>query len=507
MASRTLHIGVDVGTSGCKAVVLDGHATIVHTATATYPTRHRVDGEVTQDPRDWLRAVRSVLRSCASAIDPRIVDGVGLTAPAHVGVLCDVGGEPLTRSLLAFDGRPAQVARALRDQHGPALAEATFVELTAGWNLSQLVWLRGQQPEVWPRIRWFLTQKDWIRYRMTGVALMDHSDAAGTAMLDQRKRTWLEPVCREAGLEPAQLPPVVPSTAPGGVMGTGWARATGLQAGTPIVVGATDTAAELVSVDALSDGASLVKVASTGTVVGVSSTPVVDPSLLTYPHVIPGVWYTLGATNTAAVTYRWLREMAFGAPPPSAAIGYAEMDRCAARAPAGSEGLLFLPFLQGERTPYWDSQLRGAFLGLSMGHTRDHLARAVLEGVALGLRACRDAMTRAGLRVERPALAGGGMTSGLWRSIVVAVLAQPGRLVEPQGPAIGAALLAGAAGAIQTAEIRRRMPRPTVQVIRPRRDWVDVYDALAETFRLAAGATTEASHRLAAMATVPPGVV
>src|SRR5690606_5530214 len=198
---------------------------------------------------------------------------------------------------------------------------------------------------------------------------------------------------------------------------------------------------------ALAAGASLVKAATTGTVVGVTDTPVVDRRLLTYPHAAPGAWYTLGATSSAAVAYRWLRELAFDGAAASPLLDYPGLDRRAARVPPGSAGLLFLPFLQGERTPFWDARLRGAFLGLTMGHSRDHLARAVLEGVALSLRGCRDAMVDAGMRVERPILTGGGLRSPLWRSIVVAALSGQARVVEPQGPAIGAAVLAAAAGA------------------------------------------------------------
>jgi xylulokinase len=496
---RPLHIGVDVGTSGCKAIVLDPGGRVVHAAVAAYATRQGVDGEVTQDPGDWLVAVRRTLRACAAAVDPAAVAGIGVTAPAHVGVLTGADGNPLTRSLLAFDGRPGSVVPGLRERYGQAFFATTFVDLSAGWTLPQLIWLRTQAPEVWPRIRWLLTQKDWIRFRLTGVPLIDASDAAGTAMVDQRARAWLEPVCRDAGLGPDQLPPIVSSTAPGGGLTRAWARATGLRPGTPVVVGATDTAAELVSVGALSGGTSLVKIASTGTVVGVSAEPVTERRLLTYPHAVPGLWYTLAATNTAAVAYHWLRETVFAAPAASPRVAYAEMDRCASRVPAGADGVLFLPFLEGERTPYWDPDLRAAFLGMSSGHRRDHLARAVLEGVAFALRGCRDVVRGAGLPVDRPFLAGGGMASRLWRTILVSALGQEGRLADPQGPAVGAAVLAAAVGAEDPAAVRSRAPRAASVTVRPRADWAETYDELSETYRIAASAVNEVSHRLASM--------
>jgi xylulokinase len=499
MARRgSVTIGVDIGTSGCKAVVLDGTGRVLHTALADYPTRQGVDGEVTQDPRDWLRAVRTTLRACASALDGRALTGIGLTSPAHVGVLMDRDGEPLARALLAFDGRPEVVVPGLRERYGEGIFTATFVDLSAGWTLPQLVWLRGQRPAIWPRIRMLLTQKDWVRYRMTGVALIDPSDAAGTAMVDQRERAWLPEVCRDLGLDPDQLPPIVDSTAPGGRLTSDWARATGLPSGVPLVVGATDTAAELVSVGAFEPGDSLVKIASTGTVVGVSAEPVVDRRLLTYPHAVPGAWYTLAATNTAAVAYHWLRETVFAAAPAGPETAYREMDRCAARAPAGAGGVLFLPFLEGERTPWWDPRLRAAFLGLSTGHGRDHLARAVLEGVALALRGCRDVVEDAGLPVERPFLTGGGVVSRLWRTILVSALGVPGRRAEPQGPAVGAAVLAAVPGATDVAAIRASCPRPRVSTVPPRDDWARTYDALHDTYQLAARSVRDVSHRLTA---------
>lgn len=490
-------IGVDVGTSGCKAVALGSDGRVLHTAGASYPTTRRLDGEVTQDPDDWLTAVRSVLRECASAVEGLTVGGLGVTAPAHAAVLSDADGTPLAPCMLAFDARPAAIAEALRARYGPELQAATFVDLSAGWTLAQMAWRREHADTPWTRVRWLLTQKDWIRFRLTGAAFIDATDAAGTAMVDQRSGTWLEPVCRDIGFDAEQLPPIVASTAPAGRLLPEWAAETGLPEGTPVVAGATDTAAELVSVQAVEAGSSLVKIASTGTVVGVSQAPVVDRRLLTYPHAVPGLWYTLAATNTATVAYQWLREVAFAASPAQPAATYEEINRLASGVPAGSEGLLFLPYLSGERTPYFDPLLRAAFLGLSSAHRQAHLARAVLEGVCLALRDCRDVMREAGFDVGRPHLAGGGMSSELWRSILVSALRAPGVLREPQGPAVGAAILAAAAGASTAAEVRARIPAAEHRTIEPIAAWAATYDALHHTYRLAAEAITDVSHRLA----------
>jgi xylulokinase len=181
------------------------------------------------------------------------------------------------------------------------------------------------------------------------------------------------------------------------------------------------------------------------------------------------------------------------------------MNRRASRVPAGAEGVLFLPFLEGERTPYWDAHLRAAFLGVSSSHRREHLARAVLEGVALALRDCRDVMVDAGFRVEQPFLAGGGVSSKLWRDILVSALGHPGVLADPQGPAVGAAMLAAVPGATIADQIRQRLPVPRTTTVEPVADWIHTYDSLHQTYRLAAEAITDVSHRLVAAPGEPPG--
>jgi xylulokinase len=266
------------------------------------------------------------------------------------------------------------------------------------------------------------------------------------------------------------------------------------------VAGATDTAAELVSVGAIEAGSALVKIASTGTVVGVSAKPVVEQRLLTYPHAVPELWYTLAATNTATVAYQWLREVVFASSPALPAATYEEINRLASDVPAGAEGLLFLPFLTGERTPYFDALLRAAFLGLSSAHGREHLARAVLEGVCMSLRDCRDVMREVGFDIRRPFLAGGGMSSELWRSILTSALGVPGVLASPQGPAVGAAILAAAAGADTVAGVLAHIPTVEHRTIEPNLDWVATYDGLHATYRLAAEAVADVSHRLAGAA-------
>jgi xylulokinase len=493
MTVRVAYLGVDAGTSGCKAILLGGDGRVLASAWQGYPTRRRLDGEVSQRADDWLRAAARTIRTCAEAAPARI-EALSVTAPAHAAVLVGDGGRPLSRVLLTFDGRATRIAAALRRAYGRAFFERSFVDLSPAWTLPQLVWLRQRLPEAWPRIRAVLIGKDYIRYRMTGELATDPTDAAGTAMYDPLAGRWLEVAREDTGLRPDQLPPVLPALSVGGRLTRNWAHRTGLPNGTPVAVGATDTAAELYSLGAVGDGAGLVKIASTGTVVCVSDQPHPHPGVLTYPHCLPGRWYTLAATNTAATAYAWLAAAVFDQQDPGTPDSFEAMDALARRVPPGAGGVLFLPFLDGERSPHWDRDLRAAFLGVAGGHGRAHLCRAVLEGVAFSLRSCRDLLAGLGLRVERPFLTGGGVRSSLWRSILVSVLGQAGCWMEPHGPALGAARLAAAAvdGGRPPAVIRR-----STVTVRPRADWQARYSAVFDTYAEAVDALQATSHRLA----------
>lgn len=486
---RVAFIGIDVGTSACKTVLLSDSGRVIAVASRPYPTRRSIQGEATQNPRDWLRAVEETTRECASKAGELRIDGIAVTAPAHVGVLLDERGNQLARPLLAFDTRPAGIARALGNAYGKEFFDTTYVRLTSGWTFPQLIWLREQLGSVWSRIALVLTQKDFIRYAMTGSIAIDPSDAAGTAMVDQRTGTWSDHLCREAGLTIEQLPPIVGSTEIGGGLNQAWSRRLGIRAGTPVAVGATDTAAELLSVGAISEGASLVKIASTGTVVAVTSSPRPHPLLLTYPHAIGGSWYSLAATNSAATSFNWLNDLLACVDGNNA--NEDAILRSASKIPPGAEGVIFFPYLLGERTPHWDPHLRGAFLGLSAAHGKGHLVRAVFEGVAMSLRDCRDVMRQNGILIDEPQFTGGGCAIPLWRSILASVLGQIGHRIEPCGPAVGASVLAAAAvgHAVQ--------PRQRWNAIKPNPRWVAAYQDLYHVYGDAARLLIDVSHRLA----------
>jgi xylulokinase len=502
--SRRAYLGVDVGTSGCKAVLIDDGGAVRYTAWRGYEQRRTTGGEVSQDPRDWAAATSQTLAECGATARDQGLDvvAIGTTAPAHTAVLLDRAGEPLQRAILPYDQRCAVTAERMRVAYGDGFFARTFVRLGPSWTLPQLAWLHEQAPAIWPKIRHVLTTKDFLTFLLTGNAVTDPSDAAGTAMYDQVHGEWAEDLCREAALDLSQLPVVHRATDMAGGLTDEWSSVTGIRAGTPVIVGATDTAAELYSLNLVAPGTGLVKIASTGTVVAVLDTPRPDPRILTYPHVTPGLWYTLTATNTAAVAFSWLRQTVFAAPAGIPAASYAEMDAVASTAPAGAAGAIFLPFLDGERSPYWDPNLRASFMGLSGAHRRPHLSRAVLEGVCFSLRDCRDLLRGLGVEVLHPILTGGGVESELWRTILASVLGVVGHTAAPQGPAIGSAYLAAAGVEGPDPDCRAPKPAPSLSPVEPRSDWRATYDYVYPVYLEAARRVAELSHDLVAMAAV-----
>jgi xylulokinase len=393
-----------------------------------------------------MAALSRTARSCVAHVQGGRIVAMSITAPAHYAVLLDKSGQPLHPVLLGSDRRPAQVAAELAQRYGQELFDATWCHLSRGWTLSQLAWLSRTEPSVWSRVHRVLIAKDYVRQCLTGNAATDPSDAAGTAMWDQRTRRWIPSLLEDLGLPRDAFPDVLPSTASGGGLTRQWSARLGLASGLPVIVGATDTAAELVSIGATRAGTGLVKVATTGTVVAVTASPRPDPSLLTYPHPRLGHWYSLAVVDAAASAYEWIAGIVGLKAAKGRDLDIVALNRLARAVPAGSEGVLFLPFLEGERSPSWDPNMQAAFVGLTAAHRSGHLVRATLEGISLALRVCRDHMRGLGIDLqEAPFLTGGGLRDPLWRSITVSALDAPGRYARLQGPALGAARIAAAA--------------------------------------------------------------
>ena len=482
-----LYIGVDAGSSGCKVVAIDGGQQIVASMRRPYSVLRGFDGSCIADVGAWTVIVKQAVHDCLRRVDAPIA-GISFTAPAHHLVVLDEVGAVLAPMLTAADRRPVEIANELGTRYGSELFDSTWVRMVPGSGHAQLAWLAREYPEIRARARWILPFKDYLRGLLTGDRFVDPTDAAGTGLWSQRDGRWEAGLIVDLGVR-ATMPDVLPSLAIAGVVGREAARDWGVPVGTPVAVGATDTAAELLSLPE-AEHVQLVKLATTGTVVTVTGDPAPAPTLLTYPHARPNQWYQLGVINNAASAADVIAGIVgFGTD------DIALLHEAAASVRAGSEGLLFIPSLDGERTPYWDARLRASFLGLTGAHRREHLFRATLEGVAFALADAAKHMESLGRWQRLPTfITGGGAASVTWSTIVASVFGQTMLYADNAGPAVGSAWIARiASGAIDASA----SPSLNPAVIRPDESWAHYYHGLQPIYEEAVRATQGISHLLA----------
>ena len=436
-------IGVDVSTTATKAVLIDESGAVLGIGVAEYGFDVPQPGWTEQDPGLWwtgaIEAIRSVLATTGVAGGD--VSAIGLTGQMHGAVLLDANGEVLRPAILWNDQRTGQACEEIRNAVGlERLIAITGNDALTGYTAPKLVWVRDHEPDVWARVAHVLLPKDYVRLRLTGEYALDKADGAGTLLFDLRARDWSTEILATLGIDPAWLPPTFEGPAVTGRLTPDAAAATGIRAGTPVVAGGGDQAANAVGVGAVDPGIVALSLGTSGVVFATTADPVRDPrgQVHAFCHAVPDRWHLMTVMLSAAGSLRWFRD----ALAPGEEFG--ALAASAGSVPAGSEGLLFLPYLTGERSPHADPLARGAFVGLAIGHDRRHLTRAVLEGVAFGLRDCLDQMIAAGLPAPAQIRAsGGGTASPLWRQILADVLETEIATVRTtEGAAFGAGLLA-----------------------------------------------------------------
>lgn len=439
-------IGIDASTTATKAVLIDETGTVHGVGTTEYGFEVPRPLWSEQSPTLWwdatIASIRSVLAT--TGVAGTDVAAVGLTGQMHGLVLLGTGGEILRPAILWNDQRTAAECDVIRQAVGPErLIELTGNDALTGFTAPKLVWVRDHEPDVWARIAHVLLPKDYVRLQLTGDYALDKADGAGTILFDLATRDWSPEVLAALGIDPRWLPPTFEGPQVTGVVSAVAAAATGLRAGTPVVAGGGDQAANAVGVGVIDPGAMALSLGTSGVVFAATDRPIHEARGVVHAfcHAVPERWHMMSVMLSAAGSLRWFRDTL------APGEDFGALVAAAAEVPAGSDGLLFLPYLTGERSPHPDPLARGAFVGLTVRHDRRHLTRAVLEGVAFGLRDGLDLMTAAGMPVPRQIRAsGGGTASPLWRQILADVLETELATVDTtEGAAYGAGLLASVA--------------------------------------------------------------
>ncbi len=445
-------IGLDVGTSGTKAVAIDASGALVASALVEYPLLTPKPGWAEQDPASWKSASIDALRALASALGARTSDvkGIGLTGQMHGSVFLDAGNNVLRNALLWCDNRTAPQCDAITAKVGEKqLIEMVCNPALTGFTAPKILWLRDNEPQLYEKLRKVLLPKDYIRWVLTGEFATDVADASGTLLFDVKNRTWHTHLMSLLGIDSAFMPRAFEGPEVTGTLSNDAATKTGLPAGIPVVAGGGDQAAGGIGNGIVRRGVISSTVGTSGVVFAFADDIRLDPEgrVHTFCHAVPGKWHVMGVVLSAGGSLRWFRDALCPAEKAIAnEIGkdpYELITTAASGVAPGAEGLTFLPYLSGERTPHKDPYARGAFVGLSLKHTRAHMARAVLEGVAFAMRDSLEIMGKMGVPIEQVRASGGGARSALWRQIQADVNKTP--LVTTnidEGPAYGAALLA-----------------------------------------------------------------
>ena len=465
MAEEPRVVGLDVGTTGVKALAVSASGEIVARAERGYELATPRPGWAEQDPDDWVRAAAEAL--AALDVEPA---GLGLSGQMHGLVALDGDERPIRPALLWNDQRSGTECRELEELVGlERLVAATGNRALAGFTAPKLLWLRRHEPEAYARIRHVLLPKDYVRLRLTGEHVTDVADASGTLLFDVAQRRWSGAIMDALEIPQEWLGRALESPEVAG----GWD-------GIPVAAGAGDQAAAALGVGVAGPGPLSVVLGTSGVVFAALDTYAADPEgrVHVFCHALPGTWHAMGVMLSAAGSLRWLRDVV--------GESYDELVREAGRWAPGTEGLLFAPYLAGERTPHADAHARGAFVGLSLRHDRGALVRAVLEGVAFGLRDSLESLRGLGVRPETARVSGGGVRGRLWLEIVASVLGLPVELTaDEEGSAYGAALLGGVAGGIWPDPVQAVAATVSVrETIEPNEEWRAAYDEQYARFRL-----------------------
>ncbi len=441
-------MGIDLGTSTVKVIVMDEAARTRTLQSKSYPTRHPFPGHAEQDPGDWWEATASCIRQAMAEdfLEGKGIRSIGLSGQMHGLVLLDKEMKPIRNAIIWPDRRSTALCRQRSESSQMAgFRQMTGLPLATGFLAPSLEWVRENEPSIYGKASCFMLPKDYIRFRLTGLIATDPTDASGTYLFDLGTGSWAGELFDEFGLSTSLAPEIMETMSMAGSVSHSASGATGLRAGTPVIVGGSDQSMAALALGASRPGVIAAAISTGGTLITTVGSPLHDPRLHTLRHVYPDSWLMMGATLSAAAALAWFNERILGKPDgndgwmPGSAIE--ELSALAGSVPAGSESLVFLPYLSGERTPHMNANAKGCFIGLTTAHSRAHMARAIMEGVAFALCDSLDIFRELGLPADEILCCGGGAKSEVWRQILCDVF-EEGIAWEKSSEqsAIGAAL-------------------------------------------------------------------
>ncbi|WP_346868386.1 MULTISPECIES: xylulokinase [unclassified Clostridium] len=446
-------LGIDIGTSGTKTVLFDRGGNPISSSTAEYPLYQPEIGWAEQDPQDWWKAVCITINQVIkdSNINPEYISGIGLSGQMHGLVMLDGDGNVLRKSIIWCDQRTAKECVEITEKVG----EKRLIDITAnpaltGFTASKILWVRNNEPEIYEKCRKILLPKDYIRYMLTGEFATEVSDASGMQLLDIKNRCWSKEVLNALDIPIEYLGDVHESIVVSGKVHKKAAEVTSLKENTPVVGGAGDQAAGAIGNGIIKSGQISSTIGTSGVVFAHLDEPIIDEKgrVHTFCHAVPGAWHMMGVTQGAGLSLKWFRDN-FCTNEIEVAKGmgidpYVLMTKEAEKVPAGSRGLIYLPYLMGERTPHLNPKAKGVFFGLSAAHTKNEMLRAVIEGVSYSLLDCMEIIKDTGMNPTNVMVSGGGGKSELWRQILADMFnCKVSTNKSSEGPALGVALLAG----------------------------------------------------------------
>ncbi len=432
---KDLLLGIDFGTGGCKVTIIDSAGNLIDSISGEYHTSHPKPGYAEQNPSDWYATMCAVIRKLNKR---ERIGAISLDSYTHGAVLLDEKMQVIRPTIIWTDQRSVKECEFLRKKHFDLIFNTAYQAPTPTWTLPQMLWLKNNEPDNFAKIRHISFVKDYVRYLLTGELSCDCIESQGTLFWDMKKSCWSEELCGLANIPLRALPRIGKPTDVAGKLTAKAASETGLTKDIAIIMGASDVSVEGYASGAVEPGQCILKLATAGNVNVITSKAHPHPETLTYSHVVPGLWYTITATNAAAICQRWFRDNCC-----APGTNYQEINDLASKSPLGSNGVFFHPYLMGERSPYWDPYLRGGFTGLSMSSGRADMSRALLEGVAFSLRDCYRTIEKTGLRTHEFILIGGGAKSKLWSQIICDVFNANVKCPTICDASFGSALLAG----------------------------------------------------------------